>query len=246
MIQALEQFAPHHRELQKRLIFCFIVIGLTSAIAYLFVEHLVGFFLQPLYHAYPPLDKLVYTKLTEAFVVYIKLALLTGLFFSFPILLHQAWIFVAPGLLDSEKRLVRRIIAWSVLLFCGGGLFAFFIVLPRMLSFFMSYAGPELVPLPKIGIYLTFVARTVIGFAIAFEIPFLMFMAMKADLVSRDYFQRKRKYFYVVLIVLSFLLAAGEPAATVLITIPLAGLYEGGVLLGRSLKSPRSGEEGGE
>jgi sec-independent protein translocase protein TatC len=102
-----------------------------------------------------------------------------------------------------------------------------------MLIFFMSYAGPNLEPLPRLGLYLTFVGRMVLAFGISFEIPFLMFMVSRAGLVSAGYFAGKRFYFYIAIVVLAFLLTAGEVTATVLLSLPLFALYETGILLGR-------------
>ena len=229
----IERFRPHYEELRQRLLKSFVAIALSTALAYLFIEHLAAFCTQPLFLAAPTLEKLVYTKLTDAFISYIKLALLAGMTISFPYLLYQAWMFIAPGLLKKERVTVRRIILWSTCLFSGGALFSFFVVLPETLSFFMSYAGENLVPMPKLGLYLTFVARMVLAFAISFEIPFLMVMTMRVGLVSRDHFRKKRKYFYIAIIVLSFLLTAGEITATVLLAFPLFALYEAGILAGR-------------
>lgn len=233
MIAALEHFAPHHEELRKRLVRSFIAIAAASCLAYLFVDRIVEFFMMPLFAAYPSLHKLVYTKLTEAFVTYLKLSLLSGTIISFPVILYQVWMFVAPGLLDHERRLAGVIVFWSTFLFAGGALFSFFIALPHILTFFMSYAGPNLEPLPRLGLYLTFVARMILAFGIAFEIPFVMVMASRAGLVKRDYFKVKRIYFYIAIVVLSFLLSAGEVTATVLLSLPLFGLYEAGIVLGR-------------
>ena len=88
----------------------------------------------------PQLNKLVYTKLTEAFLSYLKLSLLVGLICALPFILYQLWLFVAPGLLDQEKRTVRNVLGWATALFTSGTLFAYFVVLPRILHFFMSYA----------------------------------------------------------------------------------------------------------
>jgi len=233
MIAAFEHFAPHHEELRKRLIRCFLAITLATVAAYLFIDEIVALCMGPLFSAYPPLQKLVYTKLTEAFITYLKLSLLVGIIASFPVLVYQVWMFVAPGLLDHERRLARQVVFWSTFLFAGGAGFAFFIALPRVLAFFMGYAGPNLHPLPKLGLYLTFVARMVLAFGIAFEIPFLMFMASRSGLVGRNYFRTKRMYFYIAIVVLSFLLTAGELMATALLSIPLFGLYETGIMLGR-------------
>ncbi len=232
MIAALEYFRPHHQELRTRLIRSFVAITLCSVVAYLFIDQIAALCTQPLFLADPALKTLVYTKLTEAFISYIKLALLVGILTSFPYLLYQAWMFVAPGLLDHEKRIARLIIFWATGLFAAGALFSFFIVLPRMLTFFMGYAGTNIAPMPKLGLYLTFVARMVLAFAIAFEIPFLMVMASSTNLVSHNHFRAKRKYFYIAIIVLSFLLTGGDITATVLLSLPLFGLYESGIIAG--------------
>lgn len=233
MISLLEQFRPHHEELRRRLLFSIIAVTVCSGLAWLFIDPLVAFCINPLRIAAPQIEKLVYTKLTDAFISYLKLALLTGIIASFPVLLYQAWMFISPGLLEKERRLARRIIFWSTGLFAAGALFAFFIVLPRTLAFFMSYAGGNLQPMPKLGLYLTFVARLVLVFAVAFEIPFLMVMANATGLVRHNHFQEKRTYFYIAMLVLSFLLAAGDITATVLLTMPLLGLYEAGIIASR-------------
>jgi sec-independent protein translocase protein TatC len=229
MIEALEQFRPHQEELRKRLIHSFLALALTSSIAYLFKDHIAAWCMKPLYLAYPQLGKLVYTKLTEAFISYIKLSFLVGIITSFPFILYQIWLFIAPGLLDHEKQLVRRVVLWATLLFAGGAVFAFFIVLPRILHYFMSYASPSLIPMLKLGLYLTFTARMILAFGLAFEIPFLMVMAIRTGLLKRDHFQKKRTYFYIAIVVLSFLLTTGEPTATILLSFPLFVLYEAGI-----------------
>ena len=230
MIEALEQFRPHHLELKQRLIRSFIAIAVTSSIAYLFKDNLAALCIRPLQQAYPELDKLVYTKLTEAFLSYLKLSMLAGLIAALPFILYQLWLFIAPGLLDKEKKSVRSIFAWATALFTGGVLFSYFVVLPRILHFFMSYAGPSLQPRLKLGLYLTFTARMLLTFGIAFEIPFLMVMANRTGLIKDGYFRTKRVYFYIAIVVLSFLLTTGEITATVLLSFPLFALYEAGIL----------------
>ncbi|WP_448875013.1 twin-arginine translocase subunit TatC [Desulfobulbus propionicus] len=230
MLEALEQFQPHHQELKQRLLRCLLVLAGTSTVAYLFKDHLANWCIEPLYRAYPQLDKLVYTKLTEAFLSYLKLSLLAGLIAALPFMLYQLWLFVAPGLLDNEKKTVRSILAWASMLFTSGALFAYYVALPRILLFFMSYAGPTLQPRLKLGLYLTFTARMILTFGIAFEIPFLMVMASRTGLIRPGHFPKKRPYFYLAIIVLSFLLTTGDPTATVLLSLPLFALYEAGIL----------------
>ncbi|MCL1981054.1 MAG: twin-arginine translocase subunit TatC [Proteobacteria bacterium] len=240
MIAILEQFAPHQAELRRRLICCCVAILLTSAAAYLFKDEITAWCMRPLHLAYPQVGKMVYTKLTDAFLTYIKLSLLVGVIVAFPYLLYQVWLFVAPGLLEREKRTVRTITLWASLLFLAGAAFAFFVALPRMLHFFMGYASPTLQPMLKLGLYLTFTARMALAFGIAFEIPFLMVMATRAGLLNRDHFRQKRIPFYIAIAVLSFLLASGEITATALLALPLFALYETGIVACRIFSTQRN------
>ncbi len=240
MIAAFEHFRPHHEELRKRLIRCIIAITLATVIAYLFKNQVAQFSMQPLFRAFPEIEKLIYTKLTEAFISYIKLSLLVGIIVSFPYILYQIWLFISPGLLEHEQRTARRIGFWTTLLFAGGTLFAFFIVLPRLLSFFMGYAGTNLEPMLKLGLYLTFVGRMILAFGIAFEIPFLMVMAVRTGLTAPDYFSRKRTSYYIAILVLAFLLTTGELIAAALLSLPLFGLYEAGILAGKLFASNKN------
>ncbi len=231
LTRSIELFTPHHQELRTRLIKIFLAIIVCTAIAYGLSEHIARIFLAPLFQASPLIHKLVYTNLPEAFLSYIKLALLVGLVASFPIILYQIWMFIAPGLRNNEKKFAVVVVFWATLLFMAGAAFAFLAVLPRMLHFFMSYASQSLEPLPKFGDYLTFVARAMLAFGLSFEIPFLMVMAGKAGFVQAGYFRKKRFSFYAAIVVLAFLLTAGDFMATAMLAIPLFGLYEAGIFL---------------
>jgi len=233
--RAIHVFRPHHLELRRRIVRIFLAVIACSCIAYIFSETIAAFLITPLYEATPLMKKLVYTNLPEAFIAYIKLSLLVGVAASFPIILYQSWSFIAPGLKKNEKRLAATVVFWGTLLFLLGAFFALFGVLPRMLVYFMSYASESLEPLPRLGKYLTFVIRTVLAFGLAFQIPFLMVMTGRAGLVTPHYFRTKRIYFYGAIIVLAFLLSAGDLMATVLLTIPLMLLYESGIVLMRLL-----------
>ena len=223
--------SAHLVELRNRLLVSFGSIFFFAVLSYFFAEQIARFFMTPLFSSQPEGIKLVYTNLTEAFITYIKLSLLIGIVFSIPVLIYQLWMFIAPGLHSSERKTVMSVVFWATLLFTAGACFAFFIVLPQVLDFFMGFANPQLTPLPKLSGYLTFVARTSLGFGLAFEIPFLMVAAAKIGWVSRNYFSAKRKFFYPAILVLSVLLAAGDLMAAILLCLPLFALYEAGILI---------------
>ena len=233
----------HLVELRHRLLVSFGAIFLFAALSYFFAEHIARFFMMPLFSSQPEVIKLIYTNLTEAFISYLKLSLLVGIICSFPVLIYEFWMFIAPGLHANERKTVLAVVFWATLLFSAGAYFAFFIVLPHILNFFMGFATPQLIPLPKLGGYLTFVARTSLGFGLAFEIPFLMVAAAKIGWVSRTYFSTKRKYFYPAILMLSFLLAAGDIMAAILLCLPLLALYEAGILIIRLFAKEKEGDE---
>ncbi|MFZ5776177.1 MAG: twin-arginine translocase subunit TatC [Thermodesulfobacteriota bacterium] len=235
-------FAGHLQELRRRVLLSFLAILAASMVAYAFVEQLVRLFLAPLRASHPEFAHLVYTNLPEAFVGYLKVALLAGLAASFPICCHQLWLFISPGLYSHEKRVARQVVFWGTSLFAAGGAFALLVALPRALSFLLGFADAQLVPMLRLDSYLTFVARAVLAFGLAFEIPFLMVMAIRVGFVRSHYFAKRRKYFYLAILVLAFLLAAGDPVATLLAALPLFGLYEAGLLLGRIFGGPKPQE----
>lgn len=226
-------FSVHLRELRQRFIAIFVAILVASCVAYAFIEPLVRLLVQPLRRAHPATQRLVYTNLPEAFVSYFKVALLAGLILAFPVIVYQLWMFVAPGLHRHEKRAALTVVGWGGVLFVSGVLFVYGVVLPQALHFLLSFAGPGLTPQLKLDAYLTFVARSGLAFGLAFELPFLMVMAVKTGLLDRNYFARHRKYSYIGICVIAFLLTAGDLVSTVLVAVPLCGLYEVGGLLGR-------------
>jgi sec-independent protein translocase protein TatC len=221
----------HLEELRHRLLVSFGSVFFFAVLSYFFAEQIARFFMTPLFSTQPEVIKLVYTNLTEAFISYLKLSLLVGIIFSIPVLIYELWMLMAPGLHTNEKKTVMDIVFWATLLFTVGACFAFFIVLPQILNFFMGFANQQLTPLPKISGYLTFVARTSLAFGLAFEIPFLMVAAAKIGWVRRDYFSTKRKFFYPAIIILSVLLSAGDLVAATLLCLPLFALYEAGILI---------------
>ena len=227
----LNIFNEHLQELRKRIAIAASAVALCSAAAYFFAKPIAEFLIAPLFTACPELHALVYTNLTEAFVSYLKVSLLVGLVAAFPVVISQLWLFVAPGLHQHERRLARTVIFWATFLFFFGVCFAYFAAMPRALAFFMSFVGEEMAAMPKLDAYLSFVVRSALAFGLAFEIPFLMVMAAKAGFVARAYFISKRYYFYGAIVVLSFLLAAGDIMSTMLLVLPLFVLYELGLLV---------------
>ena len=231
-------FTNHLKELRNRVLISFLSILIFSLTSYVFADRISNFFMIPLFKAYPPLTNLIYTNLTEAFISYIKMSFLVGVILSFPVLCYQAWMYVSPGLHSHERGVALKVVASATILFAAGSVFSFYVVLPEALVFLMGFAGEELEPMLKLDFYLAFVARMTLTFGLAFEIPFLMITAGKTGLIHKRHFIVQRKYFYIAIIILSFLLTAGDVFSSVLLALPLFGLYEAGILAMRLFQGP--------
>ena len=224
-------FGDHFKELRHRVLVVFCSVLLFTAIAYYFSRPIAAYLIQPIFSASPEIEGLVYTHLTEAFVSYLKVAVLAGIAASFPIACYELWMFVAPGLSRREKMMALTVSFWATFLFLGGIIFAYFVALPEVLSFLMDSAGTQLEAKPRFDSYLTFVARTVIAFGLAFEIPFLMVAASRTGLVPQKYFVEKRWISYGAILVLAFLLVVGDLLGAILLALPLIALYEMGIVM---------------
>jgi len=235
MFPLAEHLGSHLQELRQRVLIVLVSLTVCSGIAYAFAEPLGEVFMAPLFVASPELKSLVYTNLTEALFSYMKLAILIGIGVSFPVVVYQAWSFVAPGLHDIERRKVLVVVLLSAGLFVAGVVFAYWLVLPRLLAFLMGFSRENLTPMPKFGEYLTFIARTALAFGLAFQIPFLMVASAKSGIVATEHFRKKRLYCYLAIFGVAFLLTAGDPFSATLLLLPLAGLYEVGALLAKAV-----------
>ncbi|MDZ7642520.1 MAG: twin-arginine translocase subunit TatC [Desulfurivibrio sp.] len=230
-----EHFTPHLRELRRRLLTVIAAVVLATGVTYWFVEDLVRLLSEPLSRINPELSQLVYTGLPEALLSYLKLSLLVGVIIALPALVYQLWMFIAPGMRRGEKVMAVKVAGWGLLLFTGGALFAYFVVLPDLLVFLLWFATEQIHPHLKLANYLNFVVRSLFAFGLAFELPFLMVMAVRLEVVDVNYFTRHRTYSYIGMLLIALLLVAGDPVATFMLAVPLCLLYEAGNLIGRTL-----------
>ena len=129
-------FTAHLDELRKRLIVCFIAVGVGFVLAYGFKERLFDILTMPLIAVMDQGEKLIFTGLPEAFFTYLKVAFLTGLMLAAPVIIYEFWMFVAPGLYQRERRILVPIVFLSTIFFVGGALFGYFIVFPWGFKFF--------------------------------------------------------------------------------------------------------------
>lgn len=191
----------HLEELRSRIFWSIVSWICASALCYAYVPSFLNLTRQ---HFLPKSVHLIFTKPTEAFIAYLKVAMVAGIFVASPILLYHIIMFVAPGLKPSEKRWVFRLVPVSIVLFLCGCVFAFFVVLPVTMQFFMSFSTEDLEPMMQVGEFLGFTTGLMLLCGASFQLPLILFFAALAGLVNSKMLREGRRY----AIFLSALIAA--------------------------------------
>jgi sec-independent protein translocase protein TatC len=219
-------FTVHLEELRKRLITCFIAVGIGFVAAYFFKEELFYILVAPLKQAMREGDTLIYTHLPEAFFTFLKTALIAGIMLAAPVIIYQFWMFMAPGLYNREKRLLAPILFLSTLFFMGGALFGYFVVFPFGFKFFLSFATETIRPMPSMKEYLGFAAKLLMAFGIVFELPLVITFMARLGIVSVEFLRKNRKYAILLFFCAAAILTPPDVVTQIMMAVPLMGLYE--------------------
>ncbi|MCG6904985.1 MAG: twin-arginine translocase subunit TatC [Desulfobacteraceae bacterium] len=239
-------FTAHLEELRKRLIVCFIAVGIGFVGAYGFKEKLFQVLTAPLVRVMESGDTLIFTNLPEAFFTYLKVSFLAGLLLASPVILYQFWMFVAPGLYQRERRVLLPIVFLSTLFFLGGSLFGYFIVFPWGFQFFLGFATETIRPLPSMREYLSFSAKLLLAFGVVFEMPLVLTAMARLGIVSVDFLKKNRKYAILLFFTGAAILTPPDVITQIMMALPLMLLYEVSIIGARIFapkKKPTENEE---
>lgn len=180
--------------------------------------------------------QLIFTAPTEAFFVKLKVVAFSGLVIALPIILWQVWRFITPGLYKNEKRYALPFVFISMLLFGAGASFAYY-TLPKALEILTAFGGTELVLLPRAAEYLSFVLVLIAGFGIAFELPLILLALTLVGVIGTETLRRGRRVAWVVILVIAAIITpTGDPITLMIMSVPLALLYEATILATRLIR----------
>ena len=223
-------FLDHLEELRKRLIVSIIAVFVAFLACWNFADKIFGWIQAPLTKFLPPGDqKLAYTRLTEPFFLYMKVAFFAAIFVASPILMWQVWRFISPGLYKRERRYAAPFIIFATLFFIGGGYFGYRVILPGTCAFFVE-TGKQFKQMIKVDEYFSFASTIVLASGAVFETPILIFFLARLGIVTPHFLLQKSKY----AIVLSFIIAAIVTPTPDMVTqsflaVPMIALYFLGV-----------------
>lgn len=227
-------FSEHFLELKKRLgivLVWFVTATLTS---YSFSGEIFQFLLQPLIDSSGEIRRVIYTGLTEAFFTYLSLSAFVGFLISIPIIAFEAYLFIAPGLYETERKIAKLLLASSPLLFIIGGLFVFYFVIPKAWSFFISFemsSGQTPIVLEaKISEYLSLVIKLIMAFGIAFQMPVILIILCLAKILSPEQLALKRRIAIVINFIIAGIITPPDILSQISLAIPMVLLYEFSIL----------------
>lgn len=170
--------------------------------------------------------ELVVLSPTGVLHLYLLLACNTAAVGTMPFALFQLWRFLRPALTAKERRVVAVSLPVLFLLFLSGIVFAYSIVFPLIFQFLLALAGPSFQILLTTGAYFRFLLRLLVPFGVLFELPLLLFVLTKLNLVQADRLQKKRKEAYFLLLLIAVVLTPPDLVTDILVVVPLILLYE--------------------
>jgi sec-independent protein translocase protein TatC len=172
------------------------------------------------------------TELSGQFMMSFSASFMIGFIVAFPFVFWEFWKFIKPALKPSELKYARGIVFWSSLLFFIGVLFAYFIIAPFTINFFANYQlDPSFKNIITIANYYDTMSDLVLGLGIVFELPVVVFFLSRIGLLTPRLMREKRKYAFVVILVLAAVITPPDWLSIWIVTIPLVILYEVGILI---------------
>jgi sec-independent protein translocase protein TatC len=233
----------HLVELRDRVVRIVIAVLVIFAGLFYWANDIYVYMAEPLTRHLPEGSSMIAIDVASPFLTPFKLVLMLSVFLAMPVILHQCWSFVAPGLYANEKRIAGPLLVSSILLFYAGVSFAYFIVFPLVFAFFTSI-GPEMVNISTdIGRYLDFVLALFFGFGLAFEVPIATIILVAIGFTTPKKLGEKRPFVIVGAFIMGMLLTPPDIISQVLLALPIWVLFEGGLIASRIIFRDRNFDE---
>ncbi len=223
----------HLEELRKRIKLVLIVVGLGFGVSYFFSEELFDILMVPLVEALPPETSLIFTGVAEAFITYLKVALVSGIFLSTPVILYQLWAFLAPGLYDNEKKSFFPIVIFSTFFFVGGALFGYFVIFPFGFRYFLGFATDFIKPMPAVKEYFSFSIKLLFSFFFVFELPLFILFLSRIGIVTYKQLRSFRKYAILLIFATAAVITPPDVLSQIMLGLPMIVLYEVGIIVAK-------------
>ncbi|KTD66327.1 twin-arginine translocase subunit TatC [Legionella spiritensis] len=221
----------HLIELRKRALMVILFFAGLFFLFFFYANPLFQIVVTPLIQALPSGNTLIATQIASPVLTPVKLAADAALLGAMPFALIQIWLFVAPGLYRDERRILTGAMIMSLLLFCAGLLFCFYVVLPFMFQFFARAVPAGVKLMPDIAGAMGFITNMLILFGLCFQVPLLCMAAVRLHWIELSVLKQIRPYVIVGSFTAGMLLTPPDVFSQIMLAVPLCLLYELGLLL---------------
>jgi sec-independent protein translocase protein TatC len=216
----------HLAELRKRIIYSAVVFILAASFCYSFAEIIIKDIINLARNV-----EFVFIAPAELLMSYIKLSAIGGLIVSAPFLIFQIWLFVIPGLSSKEKRYILLSLLLGSIFFITGVTFAYFVVVPTLIVFFIGFQMDAIKPMISFNSYLSFVLSTIFTFGAIFELPILMVLLSRFGILKVSFLKQNRKFIILIIFILAAILTPPDVISQIILAGPMILLSEIGIFL---------------
>lgn len=219
----------HLLELRKRLIRSVIAIAIASVIAFFFYDWIFYFLKLPAQNI-----NLIYIEMTEMIGTIMKVSLAAGIVLAMPYLVLQGILFISPALTRREKKYVYLLLPWVGLMFLGGVLFGYFVLIPPATRFLMSFGADIATPEIRVGNYIALITRLLLAIGFVFEMPVITTFLARLGIIKPGWLaSRRRTAIIVFFIIAAMITPTFDPINQSLVALPMIVLYEMSIWLAR-------------
>lgn len=211
----------HLDELRKRLTVVAAVNLIAAAVLFTKAELVLDYFL-----AINPGMELVYISPSELLMVYVQLSFIMALVVCSPVTIYEIWAFVEKGLYRKEKIYIFITLVFSVIFFALGVAFAYFMVLPTTLKFFMRIAVEDVASMISVKSYISFINTMLLCFGAVFELPVLVFLLSKMEVLKPEFLKKNRGLFIVAIFILAAVITPPDVVSQIMLAVPMIILLQ--------------------
>ncbi|MCL2767867.1 MAG: twin-arginine translocase subunit TatC [Synergistaceae bacterium] len=233
-------FWSHIEELRKRIIFLIVLFVSAAVVFFFFMDEMIRLLQKPmaehginLYYREPP----------EKFFTYCKTSLSCSMFLLIPAAGFQIYSFIIPALIGKERKLFSSLVLTGISLFYAGVLFAWFIMIPFVINFFINFAsGDGILPLWGISDYIGMILMFMIVTGICFELPIFLFALLYSGILSIKTMEMLRRYFIVAFFIVAAIVTPPDIFTQIVVGLILCALFEATLIIAKILRRETDGQ----
>jgi Tat protein translocase TatC len=223
----------HLDELRTRIVVSLTAFGVALALCFWQNHQLLHWLNKPLDGKQP-----ITFGVAEAFTTTLTVTAYAALVLSLPVILYQLYAYVLPAFTPTEARVAKPLLLMVPVLFIGGALFGYFLVVPAATKFLLHFNSDEFNTQIRARDYYYFVTTTLLACGAVFQLPVVILAAVRLGITNAEKLRRNRRYAILICTVVAAALPGVDPVSMILETLPLLVLFELSILLAKYFGRP--------